>query len=132
MPLSVLLILVIGGITGIVLILHMTGKSGQTVLTPEDARTAWHRHFPDDSIDDVLTARDAHAALVMTNQGPGLLWSFGMDTVARHLWDFDLIDSPDGLRVEFHDFSAPHVRLRLDDDERNHWKHLLTPTGLPT
>ncbi len=132
MPLTLLLALVIGGICAIVLILHLTGKSAQTMLTPEDARTAWHRHFPNDVITDVLTARDAHAALVMTGQGPGLLWSFGADTVARHLRDFDLIDRRDGLRIDFHDFTAPQVRLRLDDDERDHWKHMLRPPGWPT
>ena len=127
MPLTLLLALVIGGIAGIALILHLTGKSAQTMLTPEDARAAWHRHFPDDLITEVLTARDAHAALVMTSQGPGLLWSFGADTVARHLRDFDLIDRPDGLRIAFHDFTAPHVTLHLTDAERRDWQTRMEP-----
>lgn len=128
MPLNVLLILVVGGIALTALILHLLGKSRLTVLTREDARTAWHRHFPDDDIHHLTVARDGHAALVQTSQGPGLLWSFGADTVARHLHDFELLDRPDHLTVIFHDFTAPRVTLHLSDAERPLWQQMMTPT----
>lgn len=92
MPLPVLLTLVIGGISAIAILLHLSGRSALRVIDPEDAHADWHRHFPDDRIRSVLVARDGHAALVETDQGPGLLWAFGADTAARHLRDFDLVE----------------------------------------
>lgn len=126
MPLELLLTLVIGGIASIVLLLHLLGKSARRVLSAEDAHAAWHRHFPDDAITGLQLARDGHAALVETEQGPGLLWAFGADTVARHLRDFDLIDHPKGLRIRFHDFASPGVTLALAEDERSTWTQRMT------
>jgi hypothetical protein len=127
MPLNILLILVVGGIAMTALILHLLGKSRLTVLTTEDARTAWHRHFPDDEIFELIVARNGHAALVQTGQGPGLLWSFGADTVARHLRDYDVLEKPDQICVVFHDFTAPRVSLHLTEDERALWQELMEP-----
>lgn len=128
MSLNVLLILVVGGIAAIALLLHLLGKSRLSVLTREDARTAWHRHFPDDEIRDLTLARDGHSALVQTSQGPGLLWSFGADTVARHLRDYDLLEKPDHLCVVFHDFTAPRATLYLTEEERPAWQKMMAPT----
>ncbi|TMV10240.1 hypothetical protein FGK63_04030 [Ruegeria sediminis] len=127
MPLEVMLALVIGGIAGIALLLHLSGRSNQRVLTPEIAREEWRRHFPDDMIVDVTLAHDGHAALMRTETGPGLLWALGADTVARHLMDFDWLDHPKGLEIFFHDFGAPRVLVRLDETERRHWRHLMEP-----
>jgi len=128
MPLHILLILVVGGISAITLLLHLLGKSRLAFLTTEDARGAWHRHFPDDDIRDVIVAQNGHAAFVQTAQGPGLLWSFGADTVARHLRDFDLIEAPNHLQVMFHDFTAPRVTLHLSETERPRWQELMALT----
>lgn len=127
MPLEVLLILVVGGIVMIALLLHGLGRSRRTILTPEGARLAWHRHFPDDQVLGVTVAEDGHAAIVRTARGPGLLWSFGADTVARYLRDFAVQERPDCLRVIFHDFTAPHVTLRLNPAERPVWQKLMSP-----
>ncbi len=126
MPLNILIILVVGGISLIALLLHLLGKSRQITLSLEDARTAWHRHFPDDLILDLIVAHDGHAALVQTEQGPGLLWSFGADTVARHLRDFDLLDEPGGTKVIFRDFAAPSATLHLSDAERPIWQEMMS------
>jgi len=126
MPLNILLILVIGGIALIALLLHLLGKSRLTVLSQEGARSDWHRHFPDDEILDLIVARDGHAALVQTGQGPGLLWAFGADTVARHLRDFDLLEEPDHLKVIFHDFTAPSATLHLSEPERPVWQKMMS------
>ncbi len=125
MPLSVLVSLVVVGIAGIALLLHLAGRSKRCVLTREDAEAAWERHFPGDIVEQITVSRDGHAALVLTHLGPGLLWAFGADTVARRLEDFDLIETGDGLRVEFHDFTASSVTLVLDDFERPHWRNLM-------
>lgn len=127
MPLNILLVLVVGGIGAIALLLHLLGKSGRLVMAPEDARTEWHGHFPDDTITDVLLAHDGHSALVETEQGSGLLWAFGADTTGRRLMDFDIIDRKDGLRVMFHDYTAPAVTLHLTDAEKNIWRERMKP-----
>lgn len=126
MPLPVLLVLVIGGIAGIALLLHLTGRSRVLVMSAEDARTAWHRHMPDDEILDVIVSYTGHAALVTTSQGPGLVWAFGADTTARHLRDYDMLETEDGLQILFHDFTAPSVTLRLTEPERAHWRIVMS------
>lgn len=126
MPLEILLVLVIGGISAIAILLHLSGRSDRRVMLPEDARAQWHRHFPDDIIVDVTVSHDGHAAIIRTEQGPGLLWSLGADTVGRHLLDYDLIEQTDGFRVMFHDFTAPQVTLHLSPDEQRRWKNMLS------
>ncbi|MDA7966125.1 hypothetical protein [Ruegeria sp.] len=127
MPLEILLVLVVGGIGGIALLLHLSGRSQQVALTPDSAREQWERHFPDDDIIDVTISHDGHAALVRTGTGNGLLWSFGADTVARHLLDYDLLDHPEGFEILFHEFSAPRALIHLDEFERRHWRDLMEP-----
>ncbi len=125
MPLEILLVLVVGGIAAIALLLHLSGRSQRRVLTRETALADWPRHFPDDVVIDVTVSHDAYAALVRTETGPGLLWSFGADTVARHLLDFDWIEQPGGFELQFHDFTTPRVVIRLDEIERQHWQNLM-------
>ncbi len=125
MPLEILLVLVVGGIAAITLLLHLSGRSQRRVLTRETALADWQRHFPDDVVIDVTVSHDAHAALVRTETGPGLLWSFGADTVARHLLDFDWIEQQAGFEFQFHDFTTPRVVIRLDEIERQHWQNLM-------
>lgn len=127
MPLEILLVLVVGGIAGITVMLHLTGKSRLRVLTPESARSEWLRHAPDDAVIDVTVSHDGHAALIRTDAGNGLLWSFGADTVARHLLDFDLLEHPQGFEVQFHEFGTPKAIIHLDELERRHWQHLMEP-----
>ncbi|WP_170332417.1 hypothetical protein [Ruegeria arenilitoris] len=127
MPLEILLVLVVGGIAGITLLLHVTGRSRLRVLTKASAQKDWLRHFPDDDVIDVTISHDCHSALIRTNVGAGLLWSFGADTVARHLMDFDWLEHPKGLEVQFHEFGVPRVVIHLDESERRHWRHLMEP-----
>ncbi|GAA6159329.1 MULTISPECIES: hypothetical protein [Ruegeria] len=127
MPLGILLVLVIGGIAGITLMMHLAGKSRITQLTPDSAKAAWLRHVPGDEVVDVTITNDGHTALIRTPAGNGLVWSFGADTVARHLLDFDRLDRAEGFEIRFHDFATPKVLIRLDDFERQHWQNLMEP-----
>lgn len=127
MPLELLLALVVVGIAGIALLLHVMGRSDQICLTLEDARAEWLRHFPDDEIIDITLSQDTHAAVVRTVSGAGLLWSFGADTVGRHLIDFDMIETEQGLQVMFHDYATPKVTLQLTPFERRHFENLMKP-----
>jgi hypothetical protein len=127
MSLNILVILVIGGIAAIAALLHFSGRSAQRVLSPDEARAEWLRHFPDDPVEDLRVTHDGHAAILRTEQGPGLLWAFGTDTVARQLRDFDLVETERGLRVSFHDMTAAAVTLHLDADERGTWQEWMRP-----
>lgn len=129
MPLHVLLALVVGGIGAITVLLHLLGLSAPRIFDgPGDVASRWLREFPDDKVVDVTLNHKGTAAFVQTRTTPGLVWSFGADTVARPLRDFNAIATPKGLRIEFHDFAAPHVQIALDDFETNHWENLLRTT----
>ena len=125
MPLEILLALVAGGISLTALILHLTGRSARTIMSADEARSAWLRQFPEDNVGQVLTAQDGHAALLQTSQGMGLVWAFGADTVARPLQGSDLTETPNGLRVRFPEFSARSTRLTLSETERVDWRLLM-------
>ncbi|KIC37989.1 hypothetical protein [Leisingera sp. ANG-M7] len=127
MALELLLALVLGGISGIAVLLHLTGRSRQAVLGIETARSGWLRHFPGDRVLKVLPAASGQAALVLTSGGPGLLWAFGADTVGRHLDGSNTCETATGLRFEFNDFAAPGLSLTLSESERRQWLALISP-----
>lgn len=126
MPLEILLAMVVAGISLLAALLHLSGRSRIRALSQDDARAEWHRHFPDDSIRDVIVAQNARSALVLMDGQRGILWAFGADTVGRHLKDFDLTEKPDGLRIDFHDFATPGVSLTLTPTECERWKSLIS------
>ena len=126
MPLHILLVLVVGGIGGIAVLLHYLGLSNPRVFEgPEDAARQWLREFPGDDVVEAILNNRGTTGFVQTRQGPGLVWSFGADTVARRLHDFHVTPTRRGLRIDFHDFTAPHVLIRLDAFETTHWENLL-------
>jgi len=121
-PLTVLLPLVVFGIAGLVGVMHLLGYSRRLALTgPEDVARHWRRHWPEDRVLDVTLCRSGGAALVRTAAGPGLLWSFGADTVARRLKGARARPVRGGLAIRLPDFAAPRVRLRMDADEARAW-----------
>ncbi|AVO37699.1 hypothetical protein [Pukyongiella litopenaei] len=126
MPLTLLLVLVIGGISAITLLLHLTGRSERVLLTAATARAGWLRQFPGDRVGEVTVARDGHAALVATPDGPGLVWAFGSDTVARRLDGCSAENTRRGLRLRLHDHTAPTVTLDLTGAERHDWLERIT------
>lgn len=128
MPLSVLLPLVVAGIGGIVLLLHLAGRSARLVLAPDVAIAAWNRHYPEDPALEAAPSADGAAALVVTETGTGLVWAMGADSTARPLRDFDVTETGRGLTVRFHDFTAPRVAVALDERQRRHWQNLMDTT----
>lgn len=128
MPLGLLLTLVVGGIGLIALLLHLSGRSSRLRLDVPRARAEWALAFPEDPIQEVWVSGNGQAALVRSDQGTGLIWSFGADCVARLLRKAEVTPTPQGLRVAFHDFTAPAVTLRLTEDERAIWAALLEQT----
>jgi len=122
MPLSVLLPLVGVGIIGIAVMLHVLGLSRAAQLPDEvAAKAAWLREFPDATPTRVILSHDHHAALIETDDGPGVVWAMGADTTARALSGARIRRTAKGLRIDLPDFTAPHIHLRLDPDEAAHW-----------
>lgn len=126
MPLQILLPMVVIGIAGVVILLHMLGRSELARFEDEDAaRRAWLREYPGTPPTRVILSHDRHAALIETVHGAGVVWPMGMDTTARFLNGADIRRTGDGLHVDLPDFAAPRIRLRLEDDEAELWPTLM-------
>ncbi len=123
MPLELLLPLVVGGIAGIAILLHLLGLSRVAKLGDDAAaHAAWDREMGDDPARAVTRSRDGHAALIETASGRrGLVFPVGEDTTARYLDGARITRLSDGLRIDLPDFTAPRVRLALDESEASRW-----------
>lgn len=127
MSLPVLLVLVVGGIAAIAVLLQLVGMSALRVFDGKaDAAERWLREFPSDDVVGVTMTYAGTTALIETRQGPGLVWAHGADTAARRLDHYDVSETKTGLRIDFHDFAAPHVHIRLEAEERAHWLNMLS------
>ncbi|GGO59283.1 hypothetical protein SAMN05444398_10966 [Roseovarius pacificus] len=126
MPLGILVPLVIAGIAGIAVLLHILGLSRPATLASEDAaRTAWLDEFPDDPALRIVLSHDHTAALIETRDGHGIVWPMGADTTARYLTGARIERTTNGLRIDLPDYTAPRIRLRLAPDEAELWPHLM-------
>jgi hypothetical protein len=132
MPLSVLLPLVVFGITLIVLLVRVLAPTPALVFRdPEAVRAVWDRRHPDQPALEVRLDDAGRHALVHTAAGPGLVWTLGADPVTRLLpTGAEARESEGGLVVDLHDFTAPRFRIALGTAEaRADWVHALT--GVP-
>lgn len=127
MPLHILLILVIGGITGIAVALHLLGLSRTEPFTLETAHAAWLRNRPHDRVLRIDLTADGHAARVTTDAGRGILWQMGADSCAR-LLDGTEEAHADRTTVTLHlnDYTAPKIRLHLTPQEQDDWANWIT------
>lgn len=122
MPLEILIILVVGGIAGVAALTHVLGLSAPlTFRSEEEVRMAWLRHRPDDELKGAHISTDGRSALVMTNNGPGLLWSMGADSTARLLTHAEIDADANGLIIEPREFTAPRIRVALSGPDRDAW-----------
>ena len=122
MPLHILIALVVGGIAGIAALTWAFGLSGfRRLETEAEARVAWEREFPDIPVQSVTLGKAGAAALVTTPKGPGIVWSMGADTTARFLLGARIDRSRRGLTIRLPDYTAPTIRLTLDDSEAEAW-----------
>lgn len=130
MPLSILLPLVVLGIAGIAVLLHLLGLSRRAVLADEaTARAAWLREFPSDAPARVMLCHDRSAALIETGKGRGVVWPVGADTTARYLTDARASPTKTGLRIDLPDYTAPRIHLTLDAGEAAEWQDALKVTA---
>lgn len=122
MPLQLLAVLVVGGIGGIALLLHVLGLSRvHRFATPDEVRSAWADEFPTLPATRVILSADRTAALVETEHGPGIIWPMGADSTARLLTGARVTRRHDGLVIRLPDYTAPRIRLRLDPGETDLW-----------
>ncbi|SDN52942.1 hypothetical protein SAMN05216196_101809 [Lutimaribacter pacificus] len=122
MPLHILGILVVGGIAGVAVLLHLLGLSRVRRFGDEAAaRAAWAAEFPDIPANRAVLCRNRAAALIETPQGPGVVWPMGADSTARFLTGARIARSRDGLTIRLPDYTAPRIRLTLDPDEAEAW-----------
>jgi len=128
MPLTLPIPIVVCGILGIALLLHVLGNSRR--LRMEDTEQVcrlWAAQYPKTSVQRVEIADNGHQALVLTDQGPGLIWAMGADAACRLVpRGSDIQETQHGLRVRLGDYTAPSIKIGLADGLRDHWKHLLT------
>jgi len=126
MPLSILLPMVVLGIAGIAVLLHLLGLSKPATFEDKAAaRRAWLREFPEDTPTRVTLSHDRHAALVETPRGPGVVWPMGADTTARYLDGAHVTQTDTGLRIALPDYTAPRIALKLDPEEARQWPGLM-------
>ena len=127
MPLPILLVLVVGGIAGIAMALHMLGLSRALVLDASRARAAWLNHYPDDTFysadaGEILITHSGDRAIVLSDQGPGIVWVMGADTVARRLDGASWSETRCGAICRLPDPGAPRVAVTLSEPgERDQW-----------
>lgn len=126
MPLSILLPMVVLGIAGIAVLLHVLGLSRPALLADAGvARAAWLDEFPTDAPTRITLSHDNRAALVETAKGAGIVWPMGADTTARYLTDAQITRTATGLRINLPDYTAPRIDVTLDTSEANRWPALL-------
>jgi hypothetical protein len=128
MPLYYLGPIVVFGILGIALLLHVLGNSRR--LRMQDAgqvRHLWLAQYPDTTVAQVEIADSGHQALVVTDQGPGLVWAMGADAACRLVpRGCEIRNTGKGLQVRLRDYTAPVVKIVLADGLCHQWKHILT------
>ncbi|MDV4145049.1 hypothetical protein [Shimia sp. FJ5] len=127
MPLSVLIPVVVIGIAGIAVILHLLGLTAPRRLADRaEALAAWAREFPELPATDAQLSADQRAALILMDTGDaGLVWCFGADTVARPLAGSNLRETETGFDIRLHDVGAPRVTVTLTPEDRPRWKEAL-------
>lgn len=130
MPLSVLLLLVTGGIAAIAILLHLLGLSRPRVFADDAAVLAiWREEYPDIPARRVRLSRNRHFALLETDAGLGVVWPMGLDAAARLLLGVEVDADPRGLHLSLPDFTAPDIRLKLDPDEAQDWQRQIEETA---
>ena len=120
MPLDILVILVVVGISGVVLLAWWLGWSRPATLSStEEAKAEFLRDYPGATVGDVILTSDGAAALLrLSENSTGLIFSFGDRFVTRQLTAqiVRAIDVQAGPKLttvvlKLADFSAPEVSM---------------------
>jgi hypothetical protein len=120
LPLSVLVPLVVVGISGVVLLTWWLGWARPAVLSSaEETAREFLRDYEDQTVLSVALASDGLGALMQLEDGDvGLIFSFGDKFVTRRLTaqmvqsvNLQTTDRGHIVTLSLDDFSAPSVRL---------------------
>ena len=128
MPLTVLLPIVVIGIGGIALLLHLMGKSRRLRLTDNgQVAEIWHNQYPNSVITGVHFASGGHHALLETDEGVGLVWSMGVRAACREIPGTAGVKTKgSALIVQPGDYSAPQIKVPLDSEaEAERWMKII-------
>ncbi|MGB0507950.1 MAG: hypothetical protein ACPGGK_17320 [Pikeienuella sp.] len=119
MPLPLLLFLVVGGIGGVVLFVHLLGWSAPRQFEDEAAAIkAFAIDYPDAEITSVQLSDDHLNAIFITHAGIGLIASMGAGFMARMIGmgDIENVDNTQaGLIISLADFTAPKLVFKLQN-----------------
>ena len=122
MPLEILGALVVFGISGVVLLVHLLRMSPRKVFADEaDARAAFSADYPEAAVEHLAMSDDGRAAVLATNRGPAAVTVVGDGTLTRLFAGGDIrrIEERTGrLRIVLDDFGAPNLTLAFAEPER--------------
>ena len=121
MPLELLAILVVAGISGVVALVHLFGWTGRAAWTDDAAaRDAFLLDYPQARIVATHRADDGRAAIFETSDGRlGFLAAMGGGRMTRLLPPGTLgaVRKTDrGFDLRLNDFAAPRFRLSIADE----------------
>jgi len=127
MPLPLLALLVVAGISAVVLFVHLVGWSKPARFDGEaDARTVLQAEYPDSQIETITLSDNKRIALAQRrDQPPALVHAFGDRFVGRDLSP-DLINQVvevgRALHFKFNDFTDPMITVAIADaSARQNW-----------
>jgi hypothetical protein len=120
MPLWLLGLLVAGGISLIVYLVHAGGGSVDAVLANENAaRDRWAEDFPDLPPVELVLSQDGTAAVLRMTQGVGLIAAVGDCFITRALQPADIaMARADGavINLRLHDFTYSGGSWRFESE----------------
>lgn len=125
MPLWLMGIVVVVGLTAIWLVMRLYGFDRPLSLTPE---TAGEEFMNDNSglvPEEILLASSGQSALIRAGGDLHVLWVMGQDVATRKLARARVTDAPEGLTLRLPDFTAPRLTLRLTDEEKRAWRPMI-------
>lgn len=137
MPLPVLGALVVLGIGGLVLLVHLFGWSKRPQYADDrEAAEALLTDYPHASVRAVFLADDRRAALFVLADGVGFAAPFGEGRLTRVIGADDVQrveDGPGGLTIRLNDYTAPRLSVAMKDAAaRQAWTTRLTRGGEAT
>lgn len=131
-PLPLLLGIVVGGVSAVVLLAHLTGGSETARIASADAALDRFRlDHPDTAPRSILITDDQRGALLELDDGVGVVTVLGDKTLTRLLTPSSLrrvTADERGLHLRLRDPAAPRLDLALGDlHQRATWLARLSP-----
>lgn len=117
MTIWIALVVIAAGITGVVLLVHLTGGSEPAHLVKRaEVIAMWNSQFPETPAKNAVLEPAGLAALIdLENGGTGLLWAFGNHVVGRVLNTGSLRTDKDHLYLTLPDFTAPRLSIEINE-----------------